>query len=103
MTAQILFTAGIIGTLVVGSISSEMNAIDTAWSKISLGLLTTSMLAGAFILWLFGWKFYLRVQSRLNVTRGILYLAIVTAFTCLTPLFFMLIEGKDNFFKEAFA
>ena len=103
MTAQWLFTAGIIGCLAVGALSSEMKAESEIWSKAALAILATSMLLGAFLLWIFGWKFYFRTQSRSGVIRDCFYFAILLGFTCLAPLVFMMIEGKDSFFDEVFS
>ena len=102
MTAQILFTIGLIGGLVTASIISEIQQGNAEWNRVILGGLSCSMFLGAIILWLFAWKFYVRTLPRLGIYRGALYLVIVIAFSILAPLILIVLEGKDAFFEEAF-
>jgi hypothetical protein len=103
MTAQTLITVGVLGLLVVGSISSETQSESAPWFQMTQNALSVAMLSGAALLWIFAWKFYVRVQMRLGVTRHLLYIAILLGLTVFSPLVFMIIEGKDSFFGEAFA
>ncbi|MFC7336007.1 hypothetical protein ACFQY0_02360 [Haloferula chungangensis] len=103
MIAQILLSVGLLGTLMVSSLGSEMELADASWLQVSLQLLTVAMFLGALLLWLFAWKFYIRVYRQRSVTRDALYFAILLGLTVLAPLAFMIIEGKDSFFNEAFA
>ena len=71
MIAQWLFSVGLIGSLGVGALSAEMQADSEIWSKVALGILTTSTLLGAFMLWVFGWKFYFRISIALGRHQGL--------------------------------
>jgi hypothetical protein len=96
-----MLSIGLVGMLVFAGMKSHYEGDVPNWNEIGGMIATYLCIIGALVLWGYAFRFYCRIQTTLGVVRSSAYLLIVICLSWLSPIAFMIIEGRDRFFEVA--
>ncbi len=98
---QIFASIGLVSALALAGFAASRHTDSPAWLETAAFASTVLLLIGALILWMYSLRFYCRIQRNLGVMRSAIYLAFLIGLSWLSPVAFMILEGKERFFELA--